>query len=92
MQFVAFTKRTILIVSFLGILSLPFLAQTTRSVATVSAKPETVEWVYRIRYGAQDEWFQIFRKYQLAIFDRQKQLGYVLDYSVWAPNLYTSEE
>ena len=86
MEFIAFTKRIFLIVSFLGALSLPIAAQTSRS------KPETVEWVYRVRYGFEDEWFQIFRKYQLAILERQKQLGYVLDYTVWAPSLHTSEE
>jgi hypothetical protein len=61
MQFAAFTKRTFLTVSFRGILSLP-IAQTSRSTAAVSAKPETVERVYRIRYGFEDERFQIFRK------------------------------
>jgi hypothetical protein len=92
MQFAAFTKRTFLIVSFLGILSFPLAAQPKRSAAAVSARPETVEWVYRIRYGFGDEWFQIFHKYQIAILERQKQLGSVLDYTVWAPSLHMSEE
>jgi hypothetical protein len=61
------------------------------SVAVVE-KPETVEWVYRIRYGYHDEWFRIFRKYQLAILEKQKQLGYVKDYTVWAPGLHTDED
>jgi hypothetical protein len=43
-------------------------------------KPEVEEWVYRVRYGYQDEWWRIFRKYQIAILERQKQLGYVKDY------------
>jgi len=92
MQFAGFAKRTFLTVSFLGVLCLPVAAQTSHPAAVVSAKPETVEWVYRVRYGSQDEWWQIFRKYQLAILERQKQLGYVLDYQVWAPGLHTSEE
>jgi hypothetical protein len=41
MQFAAFTKRTFLTVSFLKVLSLPISAQTSRSTAAVSAKPET---------------------------------------------------
>ena len=53
--------------------------------AAVTEKPETVEWVYRIRYGYQDEWFAIFRKYQVAILEKQKQLGYVKDYTIWSP-------
>ena len=50
-----------------------------------------VEWVYRVRYGFIDEWWDIFRKYQLAILDREKALGYVLDYRVYHPQLHTDE-
>jgi hypothetical protein len=66
--------------------------QAANSVSTTPVHTETEEWVYRVRYGFHDEWFQIFRKYQIAILERQKQLGYVLDYTVWAPGLHTSEE
>jgi hypothetical protein len=66
--------------------------QSSSAPAAIVEKPETVEWVYRIRYGYQDEWFRIFRKYQVAILERQKQLGYVKDYTIWAPGLHTSEE
>jgi hypothetical protein len=66
-------------------------AQQSAGAATI-AKPETVEWVYRIKYGYHDEWFRIFRKYQIAILERQKQLGYVRDYTIWAPGLHTSED
>jgi hypothetical protein len=73
--------------------SLPGHAQqVTKSVATASVKPETEEWVYRVRYGFKDEWWQIFREYQIAILQRQKQLGYVKDFQIWAPGLHTSEE
>jgi hypothetical protein len=66
-------------------------AQQRQAAPAASAeKPETVEWVYRIRYGYHDEWFRIFRKYQIAILE--KQLGYVKDYTVWAPGLHTSED
>jgi hypothetical protein len=50
-----------------------------------------VEWVYRVRYGHIDEWWDIFRKYQLAILQREKQLGYVLDFRVYHPQLHTDE-
>ena len=50
-----------------------------------------VEWVYRVRYGFIDEWWDIFRKYQLPILDRAKELGYVLDYRVYHPQLHTDE-
>jgi hypothetical protein len=50
-----------------------------------------VEWVYRVRYGFIDEWWDLFRKYQIAILDREKALGYVLDYRVYHPQLHTDE-
>jgi hypothetical protein len=50
-----------------------------------------VEWVYRVRYGFIDEWWDLFRKYQLAILEREKALGYVLEYKVYHPQLHTDE-
>ena len=92
----ASARRTLIGLSLITVLSLiPPAAHAFQAVNTVSAtttQSETVEWVYRIRYGFHDEWFQIFRKYQIAILERQKQLGYVLDYTVWAPGLHTSED
>jgi hypothetical protein len=55
-------------------------------------RPYQVEWVYRIQYGHQDEWWAIFQKYQIAILDREKQLGYVTDYIVQRPGLHTTED
>jgi hypothetical protein len=50
-----------------------------------------VEWVYRVRYGSIDEWWDLFRKYQIAILDRARQLGYVVDYRVYHPQLHMDE-
>ena len=50
-----------------------------------------VEWVYRVRYGFIDEWWDLFRKYQLPILDRAKELGYIIDYRVYHPQLHTDE-
>ena len=92
----ASAKRTLIGLSLVTVLSFmpppAYPDQAVNTVSSTAARPETVEWVYRIRYGFHDEWFQIFRKYQIAILERQKQLGYVLDYSVWAPGLHTSED
>ena len=66
--------------------------QASEAAARAGETPETVEWVYRVQYGHQDEWFRIFKKYQIAILERQKQLGYVKEYSLWAPSLHTSED
>jgi hypothetical protein len=65
----------------------------SHSAATDAAQKDFIEeWVYRVQYGHKDEWFRIFRKYQLAILERQKQLGFVKEYTVWAPGLHASEE
>jgi hypothetical protein len=96
MLFVTSPRRTL--IGFWLVLALTFMPQSGHAYRIANAgsastsKPETVEWVYRIRYGSHDEWFEIFRKYQIAILERQKQLGYVLDYTVWAPGSHTSEE
>lgn len=68
------------------------LAQQAGTITTASAKPVIEEWVYRTKYGYKDEWWRIFKKYQLAILERQKQLGYVKEYTVYAPSLHTSED
>jgi hypothetical protein len=70
----------------------PGLAHSQKSGESAVGRLETVEWVYRVRYGYQDEWWRIFRKYQIAILNRQKQLGYVEDFQIWAPGLHTAEE
>jgi hypothetical protein len=79
---------------FTGVLVLPMLMLTTGGETPVVAamqqgaatplpaqKPVIVEWVYRVQYGHKDEWWRIFKKYQIAILERQKQLGYVKEYT-----------
>jgi opacity protein-like surface antigen len=72
-------------------LTAPFGAAMAQS-PSADAKPYQVEWVYRVRYGGQDEWWRLFQKYQIATLDREKQLGYVLTYKVVRPSLHTSED
>jgi hypothetical protein len=74
------------------------LALSLWSAPTALAQPPKpgvtgyqVEWVYRVRYGFIDEWWDLFRKYQIAILDRAKQLGYIVDYRVYHPQLHTDE-
>jgi hypothetical protein len=55
------------------------------------AKGYEVEWVYRVKYGNIDEWWDLFRKYQIPLLEREKQLGYVLDYRIYHPQLHTDE-
>ena len=81
------TARTMLFALFPSCLVAAAMAQPPPPPA-----PYEVEWVYRVKYGHQDEWWRIFQKYQIAILDREQQLGYVLNYTVTRPGLHVSED
>lgn len=70
----------------------PAFSQQAATASVPVAKPVIEEWVYRTKYGYKDEWWAIFKKYQIAILERQKQLGYVKDFTVYAPGLHTGED
>jgi hypothetical protein len=76
--------------SLLTLTSPRLQAQQTQTY--VAPKPATVEWVYRVKYGYRDEWWQLFKKNQISLLERQKQLGYVKEYTIYSPSLHTSEE
>jgi hypothetical protein len=88
--------KTILIALFtLGALTAQTASAFSQQAVTTSAsvtKPVIEEWVYRTKYGYKDEWWAIFKKYQIAILGRQKQLGYVKDFTVYAPSLHAGED
>lgn len=65
-------------------------AQTAATAA--QPKPYLVEWVYRVKYGYQDEWWKLFLKYQIATLDKEKEVGYISTYEVVRPGLHTSED
>ena len=67
-------------------------AQQAGAISASAPKSVIEEWVYRTKYGYKDEWWALFKKYQIAILERQKQLGYVKDFTVYAPSLHTSED
>jgi len=63
-----------------------------QSSANAGDEPYLEEWVYKVKWGHREEFFEILKKYQLAILEREKQLGYVTQYTVYAPGLHTSED
>ena len=69
-------------------------AQQTAASPSVSAteKPYLFEWVYKVKWGHADEFWQIFKKYQIPVLNRQKELGYVLSYTVYRPGFHTGED
>jgi hypothetical protein len=63
-----------------------------QSSSNAPDEPFLEEWVYKVKWGHNEEFFGILKKYQLAILEREKQLGYVTQYTVYAPGLHTSED
>jgi len=70
----------------------PAFSQQGATASVPVPKLVVEEWVYRTKYGYKDEWWALFKKYQIAILERQKQLGYVKDFTVYSPSLHTSED
>lgn len=64
-------------------------------VQAQAAKPGVegyqVEWMYKVKYGHIDEWWELFRKYEFPVLDRAKSLGLVLDYKVFRPTQHMDE-
>jgi hypothetical protein len=88
---------TTLLISFLTLGALtaqpvPAFSQQAAAAYAAIPKPVIEEWVYRTKYGYKDEWWTLFKKYQIAILERQKQLGYVKDFTVYAPSLHAGED
>jgi hypothetical protein len=86
-----------LAIAFLLLVAVPVASgrqgsSNARFASTTEGKPYLVEWVYKVKWGHADEFWQIFKKYQIATLNREKQLGYVTSYTVYRPGLHTSED
>ena len=83
---------TALVVLVAGVLQVR--GQQTSATPSSSArdKPYLVEWVYKVKWGHADEFWQIFKKYQIPVLNRQKELGYVISYTVYRPGYHTGED
>jgi len=91
-------SRSLAIVAFALVIALAGVlrarGQQTAASPTVSAveKPYLVEWVYKVKWGYADEFWQLFKKYQIATLNREKELGYVTSYTVYRPGLHAGED
>jgi hypothetical protein len=74
-----------------AVCALPATRAAQPTPATVE-KPYLVEWVYKVKWGHADDFFDLFKKYQIRILDREKELGSVLEYTVYRPGLHVSED
>ena|ERR1017187_3322711 len=62
------------------------------SAASPTDKPYLVEWVYKVKWGYADEFWEIFKKYQIATLNREEELGYVTSCTVYRPGLHAGED
>jgi len=60
----------------------PAFAQDSPAQPPAAEAPLIVEWVYATQWGYFDEWYAIFKKYQIAILDEEKKEGLVTKYIV----------
>lgn len=67
-------------------------ARAQQAAASAGDKPYMVEWVYKVKWGGADEFWQIFKKYQIATLNREKELGYVTSYAVYRPGHHMGED
>jgi hypothetical protein len=80
--------RILYVVALLTILPpLPAAAQSPDP----AVKGYEVEWLYRVRYGFIDEWWELWRKYEVPVLERAKSLGYILEYRVYRPTQHMDE-
>jgi hypothetical protein len=63
-----------------------------QSAAPAAQASYIVEWVYKVKLGHEDEFWRIFKKYQIATLNKEQEEGGVLKYEVFRPGLHTSED
>jgi hypothetical protein len=85
-------RQLFIILLLLGFLKPFALSAQQTNDNTHAEKPYIEEWVYRVRYGFKDEWWKLFQKYQISVLDKEKELGYVKEYSLHVPSLHTPED
>src|ERR1700686_4884218 len=81
-----------LVIALVGILQLHGQQGSASNAVSSTEKPYLVEWVYKVKWGYADEFWQLFKKYQIATLNREKELGYVTFYSVYRPGYHTGED
>src|ERR1700686_76972 len=81
-----------LVIALVGILQARGQQTSASTAVSGTEKPYLVEWVYKVKWGYADEFWQLFKKYQIATLNREKELGYVTSYSVYRPGYHTGED
>jgi len=91
-SFVICLDWPVLLAAFLILTSVTQAQQPAKEGGAAAEKPYVVEWVYKVKWGHAEEYWQLSKKYQIAILSREKELGYVTSYTVCRPGLHTGED
>jgi hypothetical protein len=79
----------------LALLALALLTSFAASSLAQAPKPDVkgyqVEWLYTVRYGFIDEWWDLWRRYEVPVLERAKTLGILLDYRIYRPTQHMDE-
>jgi len=70
------------------IASLPLLPAPQRPTEIVY----TVEYYYKVKWGQQDEFLQLFKKNHYPLLLKEKELGRILDVSAVRPRYHATED
>jgi hypothetical protein len=82
----------VLVIALVGVSHARGQQTAASPAASAAEKPYLVEWVYKVKWGYADEFWQLFKKYQIATLNREKELGYVTSYTVYRPGLHAGED
>ncbi|MCU0650014.1 MAG: hypothetical protein MUF00_18630 [Gemmatimonadaceae bacterium] len=76
--------------ALLALLAAPLLLGAHRAPA-LAAKPFTVEYLYKIRWGHQEEWMALYKRNHYPILVRQQQMGRIVRMSAVMPMNHAGE-
>jgi hypothetical protein len=62
-----------------------------RATTPAAGKPFTVDYYYRIRWGHQAEWMELYKRNHYPILVRQQQMGRILRMSASTPVYHSGE-
>ena len=68
------------------------LAYAQQRPSVVPAERYVVEYYYKVRWGHQQEFLDLFRKNHLPLLERQRERGRILEISAVAPRYHGTEE
>ena len=75
-------NRWLLIAGLMALTAGTRQAYPQSAPSSQAGSPYVVEWVYTTKWGYFDDWYALFKKYQIAILDKEKEEGIVTKYIV----------